>query len=304
LGPRAFLGLGLLTKAYFLPIAVGVVLLFVFAALRTKNVRYLHNAAVFALVAAALGSGWYLYRYHASGSFTDLSDFARAPSNAGLLQMLSQGSAAHETLHFLRGVAVMAMSFAWAGTWSRATLPPIFTLPVLLLMVWAAARWLAQVRRLPIEGAAPLFLVAPLVLGLLYHQLLWVATDNGKMAGTPGWSLHILAPSLSLVFALGWRPSRPFRLLAAYAVMFHAVCWATQLSFFSGCAYKPGARESLRLDPDSCLILPSHLAALGEPTLGFAALAAASFSGIAALFLLLSRSARHAADRSLPTGTR
>jgi hypothetical protein len=106
------------------------------------------------------------------------------------------------------------------------------------------------------------------------------------------------------VFALGWRPSRPFRLLAAYAVMFQVVCWATQLSFFSGCAYKPGARESLRLDPGSCLILPSHLAVLGEPALGFAALAAASLSGIAALSLLFTRSARRAADRSLPTGTR
>jgi hypothetical protein len=68
---------------------------------------------------------------------------------------------------------------------------------------------------------------------------------------------------------------RLFAALTDYAVVYHAACWAAQLSLFSGCAYKPARHEALRLDPGSCLIAPTHLSALGEPLLGVAALTAA-----------------------------
>ena len=71
--------------------------------------------------------------------------------------------------------------------------------------------------------------------------------------------------------------------LAAYAVAFHALTWMGQLSLFSGCAYKPGPGQPLRLDVGSCLLEPSHLAELGSPILGFTALALAFIAGGTAL---------------------
>src|SRR6516164_11320790 len=70
------------------------------------------------------------------------------------------------------------------------------------------------------------------------HQLLSIATGS-YVADTPGWYLHILAGPLSLALGLGWRWRPLFGLLAGYAVLFHALCWAGQLSLFSGCVYKP-----------------------------------------------------------------
>ena len=80
--------------------------------------------------------------------------------------------------------------------------------------------------------------------------------------------------------------------LATYAIAFHIVCWATQLSFFSGCAYSPANRVPLRLDPGSCLIDPAHLAVLGEPILVGVALGLAVVAGGAALLLVLRARAR------------
>jgi hypothetical protein len=175
--------------------------------------------------------------------------------------------------------------------------------PVLLLAAMAFALWLKDIGRWSLEAAAPLFLAVPILAGLVYHDIAHNLLPDAA-SGTPGWYFHILAAPLSLALALGWQRRRLFGLLAAYAVLFHVACWVGQLSFFSGCAYKPGPHMWLRFDPGSCFISTANLAALGEPALGFAALAAAAVTGIAALCLLFSRSAHHAADRSLPTGTR
>jgi hypothetical protein len=105
------------------------------------------------------------------------------------------------------------------------------------------------------------------------------------MVGTPGWHLHVVAPALALAFALGWRYRRLLGLLAAYAIMFDAACWASQASFFSGCAYPPAPREPLQLEPGSCLIDIGHLAVLGEPMLAGLALLLGASAAAAAIFL-------------------
>jgi hypothetical protein len=175
--------------------------------------------------------------------------------------------------------------------------------PVLILAATAFALWLKDIGRCSLEAAAPLFLAAPVLAGLVYHDIAHNLLP-GAAPGTPGWYFHILAPPLSLALALGWQWRRLFGWLAGYAVLFHVACWASQLSFFSGCAYRPGPHMWLHLETGSCLISTANLAAIGEPALGFAALAAATISGLAALSMLPGRSARFAADRSLPTETR
>lgn len=297
-GPKAaawlglVFGLGLLTKAFFWPILAGTVALFALAAAQSRDLRRLRDAAITLFVAAAVGGGWYVHNFATAGSFTGANDFVDLNGQDGLWQALRDGFGLRQAMHLLRGVAVTAASFAWAGTWSRALLSPIFTAPVVLLAVLPLGAWLLHFRRWPIQGQAPLFLVTPFLLGLLYHQVVMVATQPAGWAGTPGWYLHILCAPLALALALGWRHWRLFGALAAYAIAFHLVCWITQLSFFSGCAYKPGPRLPLRLDPGSCLIDPMHLAELGAPVLGAASLTVAIAAGAAAVFLMVRRPRR------------
>ena len=282
------LGLGLLTKAFFVPITAGVALLFFYVAIRNRSWQPLRDLAVALAIAAAMGSAWYLHNYTSSGSFMNLGDFVKIEEKGGVLQtVLREGVNFQELLQFLRGTAVMAATFAWSGTWSRALLSPIFTAPIVIMALVAFGSWLWAIRRWPIEGQAPLFVAGPFLLGLIYHQIVWSLTGAGIMAGTPGWHLHVLSPVLALAFVLGWRYRNLLAGLAIYSIAFHTVCWATQASFFSGCAYSPGFRALLRLDPGSCLINPAHLAVLGEPILAGAALALAIIASGGALILIL-----------------
>ena len=331
------MGLGLLTKALFLPIAAGSGAVLALAVYRRPQRGRLADLAIAAGMAVAIGLPWYLRNLLLFGSLVGSADLIDVEQGGGVIGLIAQHISAEIVANMLRGLGVIVASFVWAGTWSRAILTPLSLAPILLLAATAFALWLKDIGRwslehfppkwapvrprkcdqtkesracsdsigskYALEAAAPLFLAAPVLAGLVYrdiaHNLL-----PGTPSGTPGWYFHILAAPLSLALALGWQWRRLFGLLAGYAVLFHAACWASQLSFFSGCSYKPGPHMWLRFDPGSCFISTANLAALGEPALGFAALAAAGVSGIAALSLLLSRSALCAADRSLPTGTR
>ena len=117
--------------------------------------------------------------------------FVKIEEKGGVLQtVLREGVNFQELLQFLRGMAVMAATFAWSGTWSRALLSPIFTAPIVIMALVAFGSWLWAIRRWPIEGQAPLFVAGPFLLGLIYHQIVWSLTGAGIMAGTPGWHLQ------------------------------------------------------------------------------------------------------------------
>ncbi len=284
------LGLGLLTKPFFIPIALGVALLFLYQAFRNRDARALGHLVLALLLAGLVGGGWYVANWLTTGSFTNLPDYGPLEAQGGMLRsILDQGIGARQIEHFLRGMAVMAATFIWAGSWSRAILWPWLAAPVLLMAAIAFMTWLIRFPRWPIEGQAPLFFVAPFAGGLVYHQLVWVFSATAGMPGTPGWHLHVVAPALALALALGWQHRRILGVLAGYAILFHAACWASQASYFSGCAYVADQRQPLQLDPGSCLIDAGHLARLGEPMLAGLSLLLAAILAAVGLFLVLRR---------------
>lgn len=287
-GLGAALGLGLWTKSFFLPVGAGLALFIAYAAWRRRQPRLLGSVVLALAIAAAIGGHWYLGNLQTYGSVFGQTEFEAVRQSGGLWHALMALPPARLAVELARGLALMAATFAWGGTWTLAHPPVLIMVPVVALAVIPLAAWLLRLPLSPLAGQAPLFLAAPLAAGLVSHQLLSIAT-GGYIADTPGWYLHILAGPLSLALALGWRWPRLLGALAGYAVLFHALCWAGQLSLFSGCAYKPGAGLALKLDAGSCLIEPGHLAELGAPGLGFAALALAALSGAAALILARKR---------------
>ncbi len=260
------LGLGLWTKAFFIAIAAGIGAFLVFAALRGRSRELMQSAGFVLIVAAVIGSGWYVSGWASTGSL----DFLQADKAPDVLGDTLRGFDLGTFLHGLGGIAV---SFAWAGTWSFGRFDPIYTAPVVLLVALPLMIWMMQLRRARDVTVAPLFIAAPMVLGLVAH---WVTqmTLPGHGNATAGWYLHILAGPLALALALGWRKS--FWPLAAYAGIFHAACWALQLSLFSGCAFK--SPDYKYVQAGECLIVPEHLALLAWPTLGTAALLLAFLS--------------------------
>ena len=272
------LGLGLLTKAFFVPILAGCIFLFCFHELRERDGRQFRNALVILITAAVVGGGWYINKYLTVGSFIVANDImavqVRGPVWAQIVQSF-------HPVEFLRGIGQLVTSFAWAGTWSYGRFSPIFTAPVILLAILPLFNWMIRLRWAPTPVIAPLFLAAPMVLGLAYYLLTQIARGSGA-SGTPGWYLHILAGPLGLALVIGWRQRLILGALAAYAIAFHIVVWTAQLSLFSGCAFKSGDYKYIQFDFASCFIDPSRLAVLGEPLLGGLALVLACAAGLGA----------------------
>jgi len=260
------LGLGLLTKALFLPILVGYVAFLVFLGWRKGELREgLFAAAATGVVALLVGGWWYLAQYQATGDLTGGQDFVQLKAQGGLMAGLAHNAS---PLALARGLAAFVATFAWTGTWSLGRPPEYFILGPVLLVALSLWNWSCSLREVePSETIidwAPAFLAAPLVLSLLYHVLAFVAL-TGRGASTPGYYLHVLAAPLGLAFALGWRGGLLQRLLFGYTAGFTLAVWALQLSLFSGCAAKLGTDPHYSFTGAACFLDGRQLAQLGEP---------------------------------------
>jgi hypothetical protein len=284
----ALLGLGLLTKAFFIPLTVGV-------AIHLALARRWRGLAIALAIALVVGGPWYVYKYLAFGSATGADEHLLLASRGGLLANLpGQFSIAQ----LVRGVSGAVASFVWAGTWSLARAPEVFLLPMLLLMALPLATYLLGLPRIRPGDVrwAPFFLVGLVVAGLVHHVLVRIAL-SGEGRGTPGWYLHLLAGPLGFAFAIGlarigrYAAARwMLALLAAYAVAYFAVVSWLQVAMYAGCAAKtgdnrlyafPGGADCLR----DAGTLFDRLAVIAHPGLAWPLL----FGGIAAGAVLLVR---------------
>jgi hypothetical protein len=264
------LGAGLLTKAFFLAITVGVVALLAVNASRGGDRREWRRAAGVALIAIVIGGGWYVGKWRDTGELTGGANFIDLQAHGGLLQ----GVLGHfSVVEYMRGIGGIISSFCWAGTWSFALPNRLFLVPVAALVVGPGIVHVVRLRSR--EGAdwIPLFIVAPVVAGLLYHLLATMAI-TGIGNETPGWYLHIFAAPLSLILVRGWLGSRVMAALIGYGFVLTAALTWLQLGFFSGCLARTGFDKVFWWRGD-CVVDFAQLDALTIPAVGIPAAAAA-----------------------------
>jgi hypothetical protein len=271
------LGLGLLTKAFFVPISLGAAAYLAFLAWRNaKPVRGAVLAATVLAVAFAIGAGWYLAQYAYSHDLTGGGDFVALKRNGGL----AAGLGAHaDPVALVRGFAAMAATLVWTGSWSLAKPPEILILGPLLLILIPLATWISRLRTLPPLAWAPVFLIGPLFLSLCYHVVAYLAL-TGSGASTPGYYLHILAAPMAFAVSLGWRKGIVLPALWLYTALFTIGLWALEASMFSGCAAKLKVDPHFSFKGATCLVDVKQLAVLGHPAVAAAAL------GLAAVLVL------------------
>lgn len=264
----AALGVGLWTKAFFLPITAGVVAYLLWQSWRSGDfqsdiVKGLSAPFITGATAAVIGGGWYVYKFLSVGDFTGGDEFVQLNQDGAFITRLISNFALYD---FSYGIASIIASFTWTGTWSLARPMRILTLGPILILALTLLRWAIDWRRLPTQAQAPLFIAAPMVAGLVFHLLSRIAA--GQIGGTPGWYLHILAPAVSLAVAWGYCHSRIAPWLAAYCAAFAAYAWTLQISMFSGCAGKFGAQKTYSFEGATCFIDGAQLSALGYPVAG------------------------------------
>jgi hypothetical protein len=272
----ASLGLGLLTKAFFLPIGAGVaVMLAARWWISGRSPAGLGQAALAGATALVIGAWWYIGKDLQTGSITGSDEFIQF-NHAGGLGRLVHGFSPQA---LARGLGVIPGSFAWAGTWSLARLPEYLLIAPVALLALSLWGYCLSLRKSDLVDWAPLALTLPFVGGLVYHVVVGM---SGIGAATPGWYLHILAAPLGLAVAKGWTRPRLLGLLTALTALFTAANWAFQLSLFSGCAAKLGADKHYNLAGAGCFIDPHTLSVLAHPLLGFVCLGAGVLLAIVA----------------------
>jgi hypothetical protein len=240
------LGLGLLTKAFFLPVLASYACLLALRLWRARRrkveFRQWIAASLFVLVpAVVLGGEWYVYELFVHGSSIGSFETVNLAQQGGLITNLRQNFSFYE---FARQMTVLLVSWSWGGSWSLTRISPLLHLPLLALTGWIVVSYLNAAWRNPAKGRAwlPAWLVVPMFGGLVYHILVSIALGAG---GTPGWYLNILAPFFALATGLGIARidasaagRRVLGVSLIYAAIFLlAVIWS-QIALVTGCAIK------------------------------------------------------------------
>ena len=276
------LGLGLLTKAFFLPIGTGVFLYLVYRSIAVRNNptmarTRLREALTVAATALVTGGWWYAYKFLAFNSITGGAELINLDAQGGLLPNLQQKFAIR---YFARGVVALLASGYYTGTWSLTRLPELLYVPGLILLAVIAVRSYRQLRRVPVSEPewGPLWMAAPVLGGFLYFILARIAL-SGSGNDLAGWYLNVLAPVFAVLIGFGL--FRPFagrmagwfvRFLAAYALAFFVAGQWAQTTLYAGCAIK-AADSKYYVFPDSAFCLTrlspvaTNLAVVGWPYL-------------------------------------
>ena len=288
LGLGVVLGLGLLTKATFLPLTLATLGLLAWRCWRQRRSADGKRAFV-GLVAcgfacASVAGWWYVAQVVATGSMIGSNDDINLGGLGGLRAGLGQhGSAAA----FLRMPAIFELSMVWAGTWS-AVFPPFATIvPLLIAPVILALAAAMDVRRRihTFIDLLAMLTLALFALGLAYHSVILIA-ETGSAA--PAWYLQSFAPVLWPLLARGIAATQRWRWIAwvprfvlGYSLPFLLFVTIIQALFFAGCA---GLRaDTRRFDlagSRTCLAHPltvfRNLEVIAFPSLGLAFLAVAA----------------------------
>jgi len=273
------LGLGLLTKAFFLPITAALA---GFLAIRLVRDRgrasrreRIRSSAALLLAALIVGGGWYAYALAARGELTGAQDAVQLAREGGMVA----GFERHFSLYQLtRGLLMPLVSFQWIGTWSLTRLPEVYQVPMMALAGWIAIAYARQIVRRPASDPAwlPVWLFALFLAALFWHTITYIALYG--LGSTGGWYLHILIPwaapalGLGIVSIAAYRKARPvLTALLTYSLAFHAFALWAQASLFAGCAVKGDNKYYVFSGNELCFdqvpLVLHRLAVLGYPAL-------------------------------------
>ena len=289
------LGLGLLTKAFFIPITAALCIFLLVRIFWDKRqpttlLRHWQSLILILLPAVLIGGGWYVYKFMAFGTLIGSADSIQLANQGGLVANLRQNFSLYGVVH---GLVVTVVSYSYAGTWSLTRLPALLHIPLLGLAAWGFGAFALQLKQRPLTDLAwlPVLLFCTFGGGFLYHIIISVAINgNGN---TPGWYLHILMPWVAPVLGIGFCSllktprTKPFLIgLLLYAVLFQLMALWSQLALFTGCATKSDDKFYAFSGHAFCLdqapVLMDRLSVLGWPVL-----AAVGFGGGLVCALLL-----------------
>lgn len=258
-------GLGLLTKAFFMPFLAGLSawwLLKIWRGRRDREAAKLDLIRLIFVPVIALVLSSRIFSIPQRHSMLDFHMLASLdwPTFIGL---------AHQRLSIAEqflNVVNMTLGALWAGSASEVYMSsPFLAFTLFAFFVFAVGEYLYAIRResLISPGWLPLWLMAPLIMAILAWHILMVTVFGGDN-GTGGWYLHVTAPACILAYGFALRQMEAhvvtrgvMKCFVMLGIIFLAVIFWTQISMYAGCAGK---------DPDGYFLFPDRSYCLGQLT--------------------------------------
>jgi hypothetical protein len=241
------LGLGCLTKAFFLPISAGVFcyLLTMIVINKTSDRRNLFGNLILIVGATTLAGGWwYLRNYIEYGTLTGANVASSLNQVGGLWKNLP---VIGDNLYILiRGLITIIVTFIWAGSFSLTHIPYFLYAPSLFLLAFAIYKCIRLKTGLNIRNPswALIWMLLFFFIGLAWHAVVNMMVGSGN-GNTPGWYLHILTPLTAPLIGIAlWssyssqKNSFILKLFNYYYLVFIGLISVLQIFLFTGILQK------------------------------------------------------------------
>lgn len=236
------LGLGLLTKALFVPILLAILFFYSTQIFFGRSKKPFFKGLLLILLMTTLtAGGWYLYKYLVFSDIGAGIEALQLNQQGGLVAGLKEHFA---IINFLRALIVPIATFSWAGSWSLTRMPIALYVPLICISLFFFLIYFLKIKRNLLDSSSFLvWLFLFFYAGLTYHILITIAL--GGVATSPGWYLHVLFPWIACALGLSIetifnckRYLRLFYVQIIYAALFHIFALWFLLSLYSGCSIK------------------------------------------------------------------
>jgi len=265
------LGLGLLTKAIFIPIAIGINIIIL---IRSYNNNMLKigfvKIFIISFTFCLISGWWYFMKYMLTGSFTGADELIALDRVGGLLQGLIKNFTIYE---YIRGCIVTVASFIWAGTGSLVRMKFYLFLPLLLLnsvLFFYYIKFLIKFRSISDYDFSGLIFLVVFYLALHIHTINVLALYG--RGTTPGWYMCILYPWLIIGYSraidqiiMSVSGGKKFIIyIFYYGLIFTLVAITSHCLLFAGIASKSIDKsfDYSMINFDSLSLIPERMSSL------------------------------------------
>jgi len=230
------LGLGLLTKAYFLTAVPAIVLLLAYNFWRSRGKPFAAVSATLIVGSSsmAIAAWWYIRNVVTTATFSGLGAATSIPGRMSELSILSRVA----EIHWPTAIDAILLSHIWFGGWSSLTIRSWMYHLFYVLMALAAIGLVRVIRRPPILALTVAY--AAFWIGQLYNALLLYSATG--MATSMGWYMYaVVAAEVTLCIAgLGailpvrWRRHVPLIGVLLFALLDLYTIHAVAIPYYTG----------------------------------------------------------------------
>lgn len=245
------LGLGLLTKIFFIPLTIAILSLYFFIYIKKKNSLLLKHILSILFPVFLIGGFWLFNNLNIGAETVELNQ------KGGLWNGLNSY---FSIFPLLRGIVVPLVTFFWSGTQSLVRLPFVLYMPLFfaaLLIIYGFYRSTKnESQKVTLKLAVSSFIL--IYLGLIWHVLVTMAL--GFVPTSPGWYFHILMPFFlplvghGVLFLIQTKKLKfIFVSLISLCGIFHLIATWSNMSLFSGCSFKGNDKYFIFPNSTMCL---------------------------------------------------